>query len=107
MYELNIDDLRMLYNKRAVLWSAHALKQLQERRIHREDIETCIMNGEIIEQYPNDYPFPSCLILGIDTGNKTIHAVIGSDGEHIWIITAYYPSPLKWEADFKTRKRDI
>ena len=23
------------------------------------------MNGEIIEQYPDDYPYPSCLILGV------------------------------------------
>ncbi|MFG6337693.1 MAG: DUF4258 domain-containing protein [Lachnospiraceae bacterium] len=28
------------------------------------DIIFCIHEGEIIEQYPDDYPYPSCLILG-------------------------------------------
>lgn len=105
MNELNIDDLRMLYSRRAIVWTDHVLRQLQERGIFGEDIEACIMSGEIIEQYPNDYPYPSCLVLGCSVKDKYIHTVVGSEGEHIWIITAYYPSLQKWESDLKTRKK--
>jgi hypothetical protein len=66
-----------------------------------------ILHGEIIEEYPDDYPFPSCLILCILLNKKPLHVVAGfNDCDNtIWLITAYYPSPEKWEADFKTRKR--
>lgn len=82
----------------------HAAKRLEQRNISILDVIQCINNGEIIEQYPNDYPYPSCLILGISINNKILHTVIGSDLSYIWIITAYYPDPNKWESDFKTRK---
>jgi hypothetical protein len=65
------------------------------------------MNGEIIEQYPTDYPYPSCLILGLSVSNQHIHVVVGSNMETLWIITAYYPNPDKWENDNKTRKEDL
>ena len=63
-----------------------------------------IDNGEIIEQYPDDFPFPSCLILGISVKNEYIHVVVSMNEEKIYLITAYIPTSDKWEADFKTRK---
>jgi hypothetical protein len=38
--------------------------RLRERGIKRADVINCIQSGEIIEQYLDDMPFPSCLILG-------------------------------------------
>lgn len=60
--------------------------------------------GEIIEDYPNDYPNPSCLIFGYTLNNRVIHVVIGYDVENIYIITAYYPNTDKFELDMKTRR---
>ena len=62
------------------------------------------VTGELIEEYPTDYPYPSCLVLGKSVHDKPLHAVIGIGGGYIWIITAYFPDELKWENDFKTRK---
>ena len=78
--------------------------RLQERGIFPTDVISCITSGDIIEQYPNDYPYPSCLILGINTDSKYIHSVIGSNGSELTFITAYYPNLDKWEPDLKTRK---
>ncbi len=64
------------------------------------------MTGEIIEQYPDDYPYPSCLTLGNMTTNKPLQAVIGTNGLQLWIITAYYPAPEKWMDDLKTRREE-
>ena len=61
---------------------------------------------EIIEQYPDDYPYPSCLILGMSIEDKYLHVVIGNHESDLFLITAYFPSFDKWESDFKTRKEN-
>lgn len=65
----------------------------------------CIRAGEIIEDYPTDYPHPSCLIFGYTIGAKVLHVVVGCDGEYIYIITAYYPNTDIFQEDLKTRRR--
>jgi hypothetical protein len=69
-----------------------------------EDIKNCIDCGEIIEEYPNDYPHPSCLIYGKSTSGKVIHIVVGCDDDILYMVTAYYPNTEKFESDLKTRK---
>ena len=81
----------------------HSRKRFVERGIQLQDIVNAIENGEIIECYPNDLPFPSCLITG-KSGNRAVHIVAAIDDGMIYLITAYIPDPAKWEADWKTRK---
>ena len=38
------------------------------------------MNREIIEQYPEDFPFPSCLVFGFSSKNEIIHVVMSDEG---------------------------
>jgi len=68
------------------------------------DVINCIMNGEIIEDYPTDYPHPSCLIFGYTLTDKIIHVVAGFDGDYLYIITAYFPNTEKFLDDLKTRR---
>ena len=75
-----------------------------ERGIMVSDIISCIASGEIIEQYEDDKPFPSCLILGVSAQNKPIHVVVSEDGEFIYLITAYFPDESVWKSDYRTRK---
>lgn len=82
----------------------HARKRLAERKITVNDIINGIDTGEIIKQYEDDKPLPSCLILGFSVKNSYIHIVISNDNEYIYLITAYYPNPQQWEDDFRTRK---
>ena len=49
--------------------------ECRQRGIKIKDIRHAIMTGEIIEQYPDDYPFPSCLIFGYSVDNRIIHVV--------------------------------
>ena len=77
---------------------------MQERDISRTDVKSCLLKGEIIEDYPDDFPYPSCLVFGYAENNKIIHVVVGNDGEYIYIITAYFPNTAKFEDDLKTRK---
>jgi hypothetical protein len=75
-----------------------------KRNITIEDVENVLMSGEIIEEYPDDYPYPSCLILGCSPENNHVHVVCGISDTELHLITAYYPNPVKWLEDFKTRK---
>ena len=61
--------------------------------------------GEIIEDYPEDYPNPSCLIFGYNVNGRILHIVAGCDNINIYIITAYYPDTKKFEDDLKTRRK--
>lgn len=67
-------------------------------------VRSCIFSGEIIEQYPEDFPFPSCLIFGYTNDNKVIHVVASDEGTASRIITAYIPNTDKFNEDLKTRK---
>lgn len=81
----------------------HTLIRFQERGILFRDVLNAIKNGEIIETYPDDYPYPSCLLLG-KSERTPLHVVCGVHENKLWIITAYYPSDDKWESDLRTRK---
>ena len=61
--------------------------------------------GEIIEDYPDDFPNPSCLIFGYNVNGRILHIVAGCDNINIYIITAYYPDTKKFEDDLKTRRK--
>ena len=101
---MDIEDLRYFCGQSKVKWYKHALERMQERDISREDVKNCILYGEIIEDYPDDYPYPSCLIFGYTINGKIIHSVVSMDNENIGIITVYFPNKTKFEDDFKTRK---
>ena len=78
---------------------------MAERNITVNDIVKGIETGEIIKQYEDDKPFPSCLILGFSMNHKYIHIVVSNDNEYIYLITAYYPNPEQWENNFKTKRK--
>ena len=104
--ELSINDLQKLCSLENIEITMHAAKRLEQRGISIDDVMSCIKNGEIIEQYPDDYPFPSCLILGSSVHKLFMHVVVGSDLKTLWIVTAYYPDADKWDADLKVRKEN-
>ena len=93
-----------LIQQQKIKWTAHCLEKMGERDISIRDVEYCLTHGEQIEDYPDDYPFPSCLIYGAMTNGRVIHVVAGADGETAYIITAYYPDTVKFENDLKTRR---
>ena len=101
---IEIENLRGYYKKDAIIISLHAQERLRQRGIKQKDIKNCVMTGEIIEQYPDDFPFPSCLIFGYTINNKILHVVASDEGTISRIITAYFPDNDKFENDCKTRK---
>lgn len=104
MKKLNIDDIKKMVKDGKIRWTNHVIVRLFQRNISQEDIEKALLNGEIIEEYENDYPYPSCLVYGINLNDEVLHIVCGINEIELWIITAYYPDNIKWEEDLKKRK---
>ena len=101
---LDIKDLGNLCQDKNIAATKHANIRLRERGISIEDIKHAVLTGEIIRQYGDDKPFPSCLILGSVENGDYIHVVASADAEFLYIITAYYPDESEWESDLKTRR---
>ncbi|MBR2214942.1 MAG: DUF4258 domain-containing protein [Selenomonadaceae bacterium] len=64
-----------------------------ERQISTEEVLSAIMSGEVIKEYPDDSPYPSCLVCG----NNGIHVVCALAPHSAWLITTYRPDPAEWE----------
>ena len=105
MKKLKIETIKEFIRTGKIRWTNHCVVRLFQRNISQEDIENALLNGEIIEEYENDYPYPSCLVYGINLNNKVLHVVCGANETEFWIITAYYPDNIKWKDDLKTRKK--
>ena len=101
---IDIDHLRNMNKAERIAVTEHARRRLVERGITIGDIMRCIESGEIIKQYEDDRPLPSCLILGTTETGRAVHTVVSHDAEWIYLITAYYPDNNIWETDFRTKK---
>ena len=100
-----IEDFRQINQIEHMLITQHSRRRFEERGIGIDDVCEAINTGEIIEQYEDDFPFPSCLIMG-RTSKTVVHVVASINEEFIYVITAYIPNPMKWESDWKTRKEE-
>ena len=54
-------------------FSDHAVKRMVKRSILRQEVETVISEGEIIEEYPHDKYAPSCLVYGKTEAGRELH----------------------------------
>ena len=100
------EEIKKSFGLGKVRWRQHALTRMMERNISRQDVQDVIEHGEIIENYPDTKPYPSCLVFGTITG-KTLHVVVAFDENSgiTYIITAYEPSEKHFFPDLKTRKK--
>jgi hypothetical protein len=105
-HTMDLERLREAIKSDRFEWRKHTVARLAERNISQDMIMEAIMQGEIIEDYPHNTPFPSCLILSWVKG-KPYHVVVSFDEtlEIGYIITAYEPNLDKFEPDFRTRRR--
>lgn len=103
--EFDIKEIRSLLKEDKIQWSGHILTRMQQRGIKVKEVIECILSGEIIEYYSEDYPYSSCLILGFSENAKGIHLVCSIGEDNLWMITAYCPDSEEWMEDLKTRRR--
>jgi hypothetical protein len=90
----------------SLLIKDHAAMRMLYRNISQQDLRELIEYGEVIEEYPDDFPFPSNLVFK-QVNNRPLHVVLAVDVRQkvLIIVTVYEPDSEKFEADFKTRKK--
>jgi len=85
--------------------SDHADEEPQSDHLSFDEIFASVFQGEIIEEYPEDRPYPSCLVYGETLKREPIHSVWAYNEENQWavLITVYRPDPRRW-IDWRTRR---
>ena len=76
----------------------HADEEAVEDHLSFDKIYYSVHHGEIIEEYPTDNPYPSCLIYGLAFNGYPVHSVWAYNKETGWavMITVYRPDPKLW-----------
>ena len=87
----------------ALIFRIHAVQRMSQRRISVENVRQALETGHTIENYPDDFPYPSSLILGW-VESRPLHVVVAHAPEKKIVITVYEPDPAQWTSDFKIRK---
>jgi hypothetical protein len=109
MKEEILEKIRRCFEGDRVLYSRHSKFEMEHEElgvIFDFDIAEAIAGGAIIEDYPNDKPFPSVLIFGETAKGRPIHVVCGYDGneDRTIIVTTYEPDAEKWYSHRERRK---
>ncbi len=102
------DTIKELVLNKNILISSHGYDELAEDGLFVSDALDSISEAIVIEDYPNAFKGASVLLLQKDRNGNSIHTVWGIPKyktEPAVLITAYIPSPLKWDKTF-TRRAD-
>jgi hypothetical protein len=79
---------------------------MMERDIYRKNVNQVLLEGDLIEEYLDDHPFPSGLFLKfIDKKPLHVVAAVDKDADFCYIITAYRPDLTHFGPNYKTRKK--
>lgn len=104
---MDINGIKTAVECGCIEWQSHALARMLERGISREIVQHVLLTGDVIEDYPDDRPYPSALFLSVVEG-EPFHVVAAFDSQsgYCFIITAYSPDLEHFEPDHKTRRRE-
>lgn len=85
----------------------HADEEAESDELTFDEVYFSVLNGEIIEGYPDDKPYPSCLIYGKTLSGDPVHSVWAYNNENQWavLITVYRPDPERWISFRERRKK--
>jgi len=101
---VNEVDIQKSCESKSLRWTNHATVRLVQRDISTDDVIHVLLDGEIIEQYTDDYPYPICLVNGLTPDYQRLHVVCGFGNDELWVITAYHPDAQEWATDFRKRR---
>ena len=89
----------------ALIFTTHALRRMRLRRILVREVREALRAPVRVEDYPEDVPYPSRLILGW-VSNRPIHLVVADEPVegHTIVVTVYEPDPEQWEPGFQSRR---
>lgn len=106
---MQVDRIRACFAENRVLYTYHARQEMRLEEfgpIREQQVFEASQVGETIEEYPDDQPYPSCLIMGQTQTDRPLHLVCAynKEDDQAIVITVYEPDPACW-IDFRKRRR--
>ena len=103
-----IERIRGCFEGDRVYYTNHAKVEMETEEfgpILDSEIYEAICAGEVIEEYPDDAPYPSALVFGLTRKGRPLHVVCAYNEEEARtiVVTAYQPDPDRW-VDYRTRR---
>ena len=89
-----------------LVFTDHAERRMFKRSVSRDEVREVLLRGEVIQEYPDDTPWPARLMLAW-VGGRPLH-VVAADAppkETTFVITAYEPDPQRWNDDFTEKRK--
>ena len=102
---MNIEDIQDAVRNGRYRVTNHAREEARDDRITVRELVDSVLSGEIIEEYLDDRPHPSCLIYGRTSEAEPVHGVWAYDAEMSLaiLVTIYRPDPAPW-IDWQIRR---
>jgi hypothetical protein len=83
---MDIELIKSKVKLRELVFSNHGEEERMDEDLLASEIIDALLNGEMLEQYPDTGRGESCLILGF-VNERPIHVVVGFRREKVIIIT--------------------
>ena len=102
---MEIDKIVNAIHANRIRITDHADEQSESYQLTFDEVYFSVLHGEIIEDYPDDKPYPSCLIYGQTFSGDPVHSVWAFNDENRWavLITVYRPNADLW-INFRERR---
>ena len=102
---MEIDKIVNAIHANRIRITDHADEQSESYQLTFDEVYFSVLHGEIIEDYPDDKPYPSCLIYGQTFSGDPVHSVWAFNDENRWavLITVYRPNVNLW-INFRERR---
>ena len=101
----SIEDIIEAIRHDRIRITDHADEEAQADGLSLDEVLASVLDGEEIEGYPRDRPYPNCLVYGRTPSSEPVHSVWAYNDENGWavLITVYRPDPKRW-LDWRTRR---
>jgi len=102
---VDIENIIEAIRHNRILITDHADEEAKADKLSFDEIFFSVLQGEIIEEYLSDKPYPSCLVYGDSFKGEPIHSVWAYDARSKWavLVTVYRPDPDRW-IDWRKRR---
>ena len=99
-----LERIQKAASEGSYLITAHLFSRLLRRGIDLNDVVAALLSetAECIEDYPDFYLGPCCLVL-CRGGTGSWYHVVCSYSSDVALITVYVPVPARWSDDLKRR----
>lgn len=103
---MNLSEIIQAIRFHRVRITDHADEEAVADQLTMDDVFYSVLHGEVIEDYPEGRPYPSCLVFGRTSNGLAVHTVWAYNPNSGWavLITVYRPDPRRW-IDWRERRK--